>query len=108
MALCPYFFYRNCATMRVCQIISLYLYNKGESLCLLHIINKAFLLYPLFGNRQFHTRRVMQSETPMLAYNHPLMGFYTGNAWDGLFISCRAFGDASNKINRTSSTLFCL
>ena len=82
--------------------------TKAQAFCcyILFIKRFCFILYSEIA--KFHTRRVMQSQTPMLAYNHPRVGFYTGNAWDGLFISCKAFGDASNKINRTSSTLFCL
>ena len=48
-----------------------------------------------------------QSEDAHACHVTPANGaIHIGTAWDGLFISVWAFGDASNKIDRTLSTLF--
>lgn len=49
-----------------------------------------------------------QSENAHACHVTPANGaIHIDTAWDGLFISVWAFGDASNKIDRTLSTLFC-
>ncbi len=74
-----------------------------------YIFVKAFLLYPLLEIRQiFIYGRMKQSENAHACHVTPANGaIHIGTAWDGLFISVWAFGDASNKIDRTLSTLFC-
>ena len=44
--------------------------------------------------------------TPSLAYIYPMRERYNGTAWDGLFISGGAFGDAFTTINQTSLHAF--
>lgn len=71
------------------------------------LIIKAFLLYLVVENRQIFTSKDRQSiKRFMRVYIHPARtgDRDIGMAWGGLYISTRAFGDASTTIfSETSS-----
>lgn len=80
----------------------------GISQSAIHICKSVFALSFVRNSPNFLYGRMKQSEDAHACHVTPANGaIHIGTAWDGLFISVWAFGDASNKIDRTLSTLFC-